>query len=102
MKARVWMVLGVVTLIAGCGPRDEFPHQTIEAYQADATMRSDILQKCADHITAKRPFATEADSEECRKAYSADQNVRLAAHQARAQAASNAALNSAAKQFEGK
>lgn len=97
-----WLLLPAgACLLASCGARDEFPHQTVEAYQADAGMRSAVLQKCADHITSKTAFRTASDTDECRKAVTADQNVRLAEHEARERSASNAALTSAAKQFEG-
>ena len=102
MRTRLILVLGVVSALSGCGPRDEFEHQTVEAYQADNGMRQQILQRCADHITSKKPFKTESDTDECRKAVTADQNVRLTEHEARERAASNAALSAAAKQFEGK
>jgi hypothetical protein len=101
MKRRVSLILGGVSLLTGCGPRDEFPHQTVEAYQADSAMRARTLQTCAGHITSKTPFKNESDTDECRKALAADQNVRLAEHNAREAAASRAALASAARQFEG-
>ena len=102
MRARLLLVVGLVSGLSGCGPRDEFKHQTVEAYQADNGLRQQVLQRCADQITSKKPFKTESDTDECRKAVTADQNVRLAEHQARERAASNAALSAAAKQFEGK
>lgn len=102
MSRRIFIGLGVAALLAGCGPRDEFPHQTVEAYQASDGLRQAVLERCADHITSKRPFNSASDTDECRKAYAADQNVRLAQHQEREQAASNAALSAAARQFEAK
>jgi hypothetical protein len=102
MHVKMLVGTALAACLAACGPRDEFPHQTIEAYQADEGMRQSILQKCADHITAKSPFATEADTDECRKAYQADQNVALARHLAKEHAASEAAMTAAMKQFEGK
>ena len=101
MIRRVFLVLSGLALLTACGQRDEFRHETVETYQADGTLRADILQKCADHITTKTAFKTSPDTDECRKAFAADQNVRSAAHQAREAAASNAALSNAAKQFEG-
>jgi len=102
MKLRLFLALGTVTLLVACGPRDEFPHETIEAYQADSDMRQGLLDKCAAHLTGKVPFATESDTDECRKAVTADQNVRLIQHEAREQAASKAAISEAVRQFEGK
>ena len=102
MNLRLFLALSMMALLVACGPRDEFPHETIEAYQADRGMRQAVLDKCAGHITGKVPFATESDTDECRKAVTADQNVRLIQHEAREQAASNAALSAAARQFEGK
>lgn len=102
MKLRVPLALGLVALLASCGPRDEFRHETVEAYQADDALRQDVLQRCASHITSKTGFATQSDTDECRKAVTADQNVRLAQHQARERAASDAALSAAARQFQGK
>ena len=94
------VVIGTL-LLASCGPRDEFAHQTIAAYQADKSLREDVLQRCANYITSKTAFRTEADTNECRKAFEADQNVRLATHEARQTRAANAALSDAARQFEG-
>jgi hypothetical protein len=102
MKSRLCGTLGAILVIAGCSPRDEFPHETVLAYQANDTMRASILQRCADHITSKRPFKTQADTEECQKALAADQNVRLAQHLAKERAADAAAFGDAAKQFGGK
>lgn len=102
MKLRCFLALGTVALLVGCGPRDEFPHETVEAYQADNGMRQTVLDKCAGHITGKVPFATESDTDECRKAVTADQNVRLIQHEAREEAASKAAISDAVRQFEGK
>jgi hypothetical protein len=102
MKLRLPLALGVFGLLVGCGARDEFKHETVEAYQADNSLRQDVLQKCADHITGKIAFSTSADTDECRKALAADQNIRSAAHEAKEQAASRAALSAAARQFEGK
>jgi hypothetical protein len=92
----------VVVLVSGCGPTDEFPHQTVQAYQGNDALRQDILQRCADHITNKKAFKTQSDTEECRKALEADQNVRLAQHLAKERAAGAAALANAAGQFEAK
>lgn len=102
MKGHVTLTLAAFVGVTACASRDEFPHQTMEAYQADSALRADVLQKCADHITGKTAFKTESDTDECRKAVTADQNVRLAEHEARAAAASRAALASAARQFGGR
>ncbi len=102
MKVRLFLILGGLSLLMACGPRDEFQHETVQAYQSDAGLRQSILQKCADHITSKTAFKTRSDTEECQKALAADQNVRLADHLAKERAADAATLNDAARQFEGK
>lgn len=84
-KLNAVLVLAAFGVLAGCAPRDEYPHQAVEAYQADKTLRDDLLQKCASHITSKVPFRTQADTDECRKVATADANVRFAAHEAREQ-----------------
>ena len=102
MKVRTRLALSVMPRPSGCGPRDEFKHETVEAYQADSVLRQGILQRCADHLIRHATFATPSDTGECRKAVAADQHVRLAQHMARERAASDAALASAARQFEGR
>jgi hypothetical protein len=102
MRVRVALGFGVIAMLAGCGPNNEFPHQTVQAYHADSDLWVKTLQRCADHITKKIGFQTQSDTDECAQAYTGDQNVRLAQHEARKNAASNAALSAAAKQFEGK
>lgn len=102
MKPRMILTFAGISLLTACGPRDEFQHETVQAYQGDANLRQNILQKCADHITSKTAFKTQSDTEECQKALAAEQNVRLAEHLAKERAADAAAFGDAAKQFEGK
>lgn len=85
MNSKTAVMIAALGLLAGCGARDEYPHQTVEAYQADKNLRDGLLQKCAGHITGKVPFQTQADTDECRKAATADANGRFAAHEAREQ-----------------
>ena len=83
MQRKPILVFIGFSFLAGCSPRDEFPHQTVEAYQADKDLREDLLKKCEGHIKSKTPFRTQSDTEECRKAVTADANIRFAAHEER-------------------
>jgi hypothetical protein len=72
-----------LAVLTGCSPKAEFPPETVQAYQADDTLRSSVLQKCADHAAQHIAFATASDTDECQKAAAAQSNVNYAAHMAR-------------------